>query len=78
MNEIKLPLEILKNNINKEIRLIMRKDKVFSGVLRTFDEHVNIFMENVYEILDDGSRMHIGSTIINGGNVAMIDLDITS
>lgn len=70
-----LPFEILKENVNKNVRLLMRKEKVYSGLLKEFDEHGNLYLENIYEIDDDGCSLFVGSAVINGGSIAMIDIE---
>lgn len=68
------PLDLLKDSIGKRIRILMRKEKMYSGVLVEFDEHVNIFMEDLYET-DGNCTYKIGRGVVNGGTIAMIDIE---
>lgn len=70
-----LPSQILNENINKKVKLHMRKDKMYTGILKEFDEHGNIYMEDVYEINEGNCSVSIGNSVINGGTVAMIDFE---
>lgn len=68
------PIELFRKYVNKNIRIIMRQEKEYNGVMKGFDEHGNVFLDNCEEIICDGCNITIGTAIINGGSVAMIDL----
>lgn len=53
----------------------MRKEKMYQGILKGFDEHGNLFMTEAKEIMSEGCCIRIGTVIINGGTVAMIDIE---
>ena len=73
--QVGMPLEILTNCIDKKISLIIRKDKIYIGKLKEFDQHLNVFMEDAYEIIEEGCKFHVGTVLINGGTIAMIDIE---
>lgn len=73
MNNIS-PIELFRKYTNKEIRIIMRQEKEYNGIMKGFDEHGNVFIDNCEELSIGGSNIKIGSVIINGGSIAMIDL----
>jgi U6 snRNA-associated Sm-like protein LSm5 len=54
----------------------MKNDKEFVGVLRGFDDYVNMVLEDVTEIdhAADGTqtRTQIESILLNGNNVALM------
>lgn len=52
----------------------MRKDKSFEGVLLEFDLHGNVFMSDCTETSQGGVKFEVGDAVINGGNVAMIEI----
>lgn len=70
-----IPLNLLTTQKEKEIRIFLRKEKTYAGVLQGFDEHGNLFMTDTKEITDEGCVVNIGSVIINGGTVAMIEVE---
>jgi U6 snRNA-associated Sm-like protein LSm5 len=69
-----LPLDVLNQSINKKIKLIMRKDKVYIGVLREFDVHVNMYLDDMYELNESGTMSYVGPALLNGGTIAMVDI----
>ncbi|TBU04131.1 hypothetical protein CWI38_0365p0020 [Hamiltosporidium tvaerminnensis] len=62
-----MPLKVFQSAIKKRIRLIMRKDKIYEGILEDYDVHINVYLTDATEISDR-------STIINGGSIALIDI----
>lgn len=64
-----MPIEILKNSINKKIQFITRKEKIYDGILVGFDEHLNIHMKDVHS-----DNNLIGEIILNGGSLAIINI----
>ncbi|KAM0685179.1 hypothetical protein COBT_003612 [Conglomerata obtusa] len=69
-----LPLELLEESKNKKIRIYLKKEKLFEGQLVEYDEHGNLFLEDCCEYNSDGYESRIGSVVINGGSVAIIDI----
>lgn len=73
MNKIS-PIELFRNYTHKNIRIIMRQNKEYRGIMKGFDEHGNVFLDNCIETDENGGNLKIGCVIINGGSIAMIDL----
>ncbi|TBU07384.1 hypothetical protein CWI39_0326p0010 [Hamiltosporidium magnivora] len=69
-----MPLKVFQSAIKKRIRLIMRKDKIYEGILEDYDVHINVYLTDATEISDSGCSIYLGSTIINGGSIALIDI----
>ncbi|MFN3267976.1 MAG: LSM domain-containing protein [Zestosphaera sp.] len=59
---------LLSENLGKLILVKLRGNKVLRGVLRSFDQHLNIVLEDAEEILESESRK-LGVVVIRGENI---------
>ncbi|KAK1860160.1 hypothetical protein I4F81_002749 [Pyropia yezoensis] len=73
-----LPLELIDTCIGRRLWVIMRGDVEFVGVLRGFDEFVNMVLDDVteYTRATDGSgeveQIARETVLLNGNNVCML------
>ncbi|OII75019.1 U6 snRNA-associated SM-like protein [Cryptosporidium ubiquitum] len=82
-----LPLALIDKCIGSRIYVVMKGDKEFSGVLRGFDEYVNMVLDDVQEYgfkVDDGDSgdgnkklkrvlvNRLETILLSGNNVAML------
>ncbi|KAK6462301.1 hypothetical protein DFJ63DRAFT_152658 [Scheffersomyces coipomensis] len=68
-----LPLEIIDKSIGQYIHVLMSGNKEFKGKLVGFDDFVNMVLEDVTEIDNDGpSPKQIKKMLLNGAHVSMI------
>jgi small nuclear ribonucleoprotein len=66
------PLEILEKAINKPILLKLKGKRELRGVLRSYDQHLNLFLENAEQITENGELEELGSIILRGDNVILV------
>eukprot|EP01048_Picozoa_sp_COSAG05_P012739 COSAG05_NODE_1300_length_5243_cov_15.420101_6_plen_86_part_00 len=70
-----LPLELVDRCIGSQIHVIMKGDKELVGILRGFDDYVNMVLEDVteYEITPEGMRVSkVNQILLNGANIALL------
>lgn len=68
-----LPLEVLDRSIGTQVRILLTNNKEFVGKLVGFDDFVNMVLESVSEINNDGSQTKpIKKMLLNGTLIAMI------
>ena len=71
-----LPLELIDKCIGSRIWVLMKGNKELVGVLRGFDDFVNMVLEDVteYEILPTGERKEtsVSQILLNGNNVCIM------
>ncbi|ADV65576.1 LSM domain-containing protein [Desulfurococcus mucosus] len=64
--------KILEDSIGRLV-LIKTKDSVsLRGKLRSFDQHLNIVLDDTEEIRGDGSVRKLGTVVIRGDTVVLI------
>lgn len=59
---------LLSENLGKLILVKLRGNKLLRGVLRSFDQHLNIVLEDAEEVLENESRK-LGVVVIRGENI---------
>ncbi|MHA1167792.1 MAG: LSM domain-containing protein [Candidatus Hodarchaeales archaeon] len=68
------PLDVLHGALNKTILLRLRGNRELKGVLKSYDTHLNLFLEDVelMSTTDDGEPEKLGRIILRGDNVVLI------
>jgi len=75
------PIEELRKSLNKVILIKIKKNRLFRGVLLSFDQHLNLFLDEctqIYEIENEEGelveeREELGEILIRGDNVVFIE-----
>ncbi len=62
---------LLSENLGKIVLVKLRGNRLLRGSLRSFDQHLNIVLENAEEVLENGTRK-LGTVIIRGENVIFV------
>ncbi|EGW32663.1 uncharacterized protein SPAPADRAFT_61726 [Spathaspora passalidarum NRRL Y-27907] len=74
-----LPLEIIDKSVGNKVKVLMTSDKEFYGKLIGFDDYVNMVLEDVVEIDNEGTKSDpVKKMLLNGGHVAMIIPDVVA
>ena len=76
------PIDYLKRSINKIILIKVKRNRLFRAELKSFDEHLNVYLEGARQIFeyqdDDGNireeNEELGSIVIRGDNIIFINL----
>jgi len=71
-----LPLELIDKCIGSKIWIIMKGDKELVGILRGFDDYVNMVLEDVteYETTPEGIKKiaKLDQILLNGNNICLL------
>jgi small nuclear ribonucleoprotein len=75
------PIEQLSKSLNKMILIKIKKNRLFRGVLKSFDQHLNLFLQEcvqIYEIENEKGELiqkteELGEIIIRGDNVVFLE-----
>ena len=70
-----LPLELIDKCIGSRLWIIMKGDKELVGILRGFDDYVNMVLEDVteYTVTPNGKKIQkLDSILLNGKNVCLL------
>lgn len=76
------PIDYLQDSVNKTILIKVKRNRLFRAILRSFDEHLNVWVESAAQIFEyqdeDGNireeHENLGSIVIRGDNIIFINL----
>ncbi len=63
--------KLLQESVGSTVLVKLRSGKELRGTLRSFDQHLNLVIEDAEEILSESSR-RLGTVVIRGENVLLI------
>jgi len=69
---IERPLDLLNASKGKEVIVQLKNDKQFVGVLKAFDIHINVVLENTKEMKDGEMEKNLGLTFLRGDTIIFI------
>ncbi len=62
---------LLGENLGQDVLVKLRSNEMIRGRLKSFDQHLNVVLEDAYEVLSDEQR-RLGTVVIRGENIVMI------
>lgn len=62
---------LLGENLGQDVMVKLRSNEIVRGRLKSFDQHLNIVLEDAYEIVGDKPRK-LGTVVIRGENIVLI------
>lgn len=66
-----VPLEVISGQLGGLVQVVMRNGRVYYGVLRAYDEHVNMVLDEMKEAAGS-ALVDRGLSILNGNGAIMI------
>ncbi len=64
--------KILQENLGSLVLIKLRGTRGVRGRLKSYDQHLNIVLEEAEEILEDGGTRRLGTIVIRGDTVVLI------
>lgn len=77
-NGIERPLDLLNASKGKEVIIQLKNDRQFVGVLKAFDIHINVVLDNTKEMRDGEVKKSLGLTFLRGDTIIFISPASTS
>lgn len=77
-NGIERPLDLLNASKNKEVIVQLKNDRQFVGVLKAFDIHINVVLDNTKEMHNGDVKKNLGLTFLRGDTIIYISPASTS
>ncbi|MGE0242291.1 MAG: LSM domain-containing protein [Nitrososphaeraceae archaeon] len=68
---IDVTVQVLKENIGKNIMIKLKGDKVVKGILEKFDQHMNLVLSDATEYRGEESN-RLGNLLLKGDNIIII------
>jgi len=66
------PIDLLNEARNKRIVAELKNGKQFIGVLRAFDIHINLVLEETEEHVDGELKRKLGTVFLRGDTIILI------
>ncbi|WP_440059978.1 LSm family protein [Thermogladius sp. 4427co] len=63
---------MLEENVGRIVLIKMKGDIAIRGKLSSYDQHLNIVLEEAEEIKADGSSRKLGTIVIRGDTVVLV------
>jgi len=73
--EIARPLDALNNARNKRVIVELKGGKQFVGILKAFDIHINIVLDDAEERENNETKRKLGTLFIRGDTIIMISTE---
>jgi small nuclear ribonucleoprotein len=69
---VDMAVKVLDESVGRVVLIKMKGGKVIRGLLRGFDQHMNLLLEESEEVLDEGKTNKLGTIVVRGDNVVII------
>jgi small nuclear ribonucleoprotein len=69
-----LPLDVLEDHLEQDMRLILKDGRRLTGEFIGYDQYMNVVLEDTEETTDQGER-RLGTVVLRGNNVVSMVLD---
>ena len=66
---------ILQGSVNKDILLKLKGKRTIKGKLKSFDQYMNLTLENATEVVEGDKVQQMGEIFIKGENIVIIATD---
>ncbi|MBW2965228.1 small nuclear ribonucleoprotein [Candidatus Woesearchaeota archaeon] len=70
--EASRPLDALNNSRNKRVIVELKNNKQILGVLRAFDIHINVVLDDAEERQDGELKRKLGTVFLRGDTIIII------
>ncbi len=67
-----MAVKILSDSVGKVVLIKMKGGKSIRGMLKGYDQHMNLLLENSQELFENGNSVDLGTIVVRGDNVVMI------
>ncbi len=70
--EASRPLDALNRSRDKRVMVELKNGKIFQGVLKAFDIHINTVLDNAEEMVDGELKRKLGTVFLRGDTIILI------
>lgn len=66
------PLDLIHSSLEKAVLVEIRGNRVFRGILKGYDQHLNLVVSEAEELSEDEVFRKLGYVVIRGANVVYV------
>lgn len=74
MPTIERPLTVIAKYLNKPVKVVLKNDLVYGGMMVECDSYMNLVIEKAAEYQGDGKKAKYSKVLIRGNNIIYIQL----
>ena len=67
-----MPHNVLERSLSKRVNLLLKDSRILDGKLVSFDENMNMVLEETEETAPDQTKRRLGTVVLRGNNVVTI------
>jgi len=67
-----ISLKVLSNSLGNMVLVRLRNGRMLRGLLKGYDQHMNIVLDDADEIVGDNQSNKLGTIVVRGDNIIMI------
>ena len=71
-DKVSRPLDVLGSSQDKHVIIRMKSGETINGVLKAFDQHINIWMEEAEIQTANGEGVKLGKVLVRGDNIVLV------
>lgn len=75
-NSVDRPLDALNAAREKKVVVEIKGGRTFTGVLKSFDIHINVVMDDASELVDGEIKRKLGRTLIRGDSIILVSPEV--
>ncbi len=72
MEKITRPFDLLNNALGQQVLVRLKGNRQLRGKLLSFDQHMNLVLEEADELENDEVKARIGKVIVRGDNILYV------
>jgi small nuclear ribonucleoprotein len=65
-----MPMKMLEENLNKQVALLLKDNRVLEGRLTGYDEYMNMVLDDAVEI--GKTRKEVGRILLKGDSITLL------
>ena len=70
-DKLQRPLDVLGSSQDKRVIIRMKSGESITGVLKAFDQHINIWLDEA-EVQGNGGDLKLGKVLLRGDNIIFV------
>ncbi len=67
-----LPMDVLEDSIDQRMTLLLKDGRTLEGVLKGFDQYMNLVLDEAEEQRREGSTRRLGRVVLRGNNLVSL------